>query len=124
MNEQPKRDKFAGLTRKAKRRKLAMEEDERAGDNAAVNAAIRSAKKAARPSKIGLPESKMAPRRSKDKRKKSTSRKVTGHTGTFDRDMGEKKAASREGVRAKRGDIIGGMSKKKGTASGKRKGKR
>lgn len=121
MNEQPKRDKFAGLTRKAKRRKMAMDEDERAGDNAAVNAAIRSAKKAARPTKIGLPESKGLPRRSKEKTNKT--RKATQGKGSFERDMGDKRTASREGVRAKRGDIIGGMGKKKGGA-GKRKGKR
>ena len=101
-----------------------MEEDERAGDNAAVNAAIRSAKKAARPSKIGMPETKTAPRRSKDKAKKSPSRKITGRADTFERDMGEKKTVSREGVRAKRGDVIGGMGKKKGGATGKRKGKK
>ncbi|KAG8219828.1 DEAD-domain-containing protein [Butyriboletus roseoflavus] len=42
----PKRDKYAGLSRKAKRRKMAMEVDKEIGDNAGLNAAIRSAKKA------------------------------------------------------------------------------
>lgn len=51
---QPKRDKFSGLTRRAKRRKMAMEEDKT--DQRAIGASIRSAKKSMRPAKIGMPE--------------------------------------------------------------------
>ncbi|OAX42987.1 DEAD-domain-containing protein [Rhizopogon vinicolor AM-OR11-026] len=107
----PKRDKFAGLTRKAKRRKLALEADKELGQTGAVNAAIRSAKKAARPAKIGIPVSTS---------KKTKTRKATSRAGgAFDRDLSSKAARS-EGVRAKKGDAIGGMGKHKG---GKRKGK-
>ena len=110
---QPKRDKFSGLTRRAKRRKLAMEED--AMETGAIRAAVRSAKKAYRPVKIGEKESKpLRSKASKKQRKKSGAK--TG--GGFDKDLGQR--SSREGVRAKKGDIIGGMNKKKG---GKRKAK-
>lgn len=51
-----KRNKLSGLSRKAKRRKLAVEADKEFGDSKSINAAIRSAKKALRPAKIGLPE--------------------------------------------------------------------
>lgn len=98
----PKRDKFSGLSRKAKRRKMAREEDEAVGDGKALNAAIRSAKKASRPSKIGLPDT--ASRHAKSKgaaRKKS-------RVG-FEKDLGQRNT---EGTRAKRGDSIGGMGKK------------
>ena len=53
---QLKRDKLSGLSRKAKRRKLAMEADKELGDSKSINAAIRSAKKASRLGKTGLPE--------------------------------------------------------------------
>lgn len=125
---QPKRDKFAGLSRRAKRRKLALEEDEadRVG-TVATGAAIRAAKKAARPPKIGEPLPKQAngKGRDKDKRKKKL---VKG----FDSDLsarGKKSGAgagAREGARAKRGDKIGGMGGKKGKSKGGgvKKGKR
>lgn len=90
-----------------------MEEDKELGDNKSVNAAIRSAKKAARPAKIGVPERKV----SKPPKKK---RKVTARSGnTFDSDIGQK-STSREGVRAKKGDTV-----KLGKTSGKKgKGRR
>ncbi|KAF9015182.1 DEAD-domain-containing protein [Cyathus striatus] len=108
----PKRDKFAGLSRRVKRRKLAMEEDKEMGDDKSINAAIRSAKKTSRPTKIGLPESRPSSlkRAQKAKSKKST-RKVT-----FETDLGQR-GSSREGIRAKKGDSVA-MGKK-----GKRKGK-
>jgi len=46
---------MSGLSRKAKRRKLAMENDAKMADGGALRAAVRSAKKAARPKKIGIP---------------------------------------------------------------------
>ncbi|KAG2752414.1 DEAD-domain-containing protein [Suillus brevipes Sb2] len=111
----PKRDKFAGLTRKAKRRKMALEADKELGETGAVNAAIRSAKKAARPAKIGIPEHRNVPASKRTKARKGAS-KTGGNT--FDRDLSSKVARG-EGVHAKKGDAIGGMSKRKG---GKRRG--
>lgn len=111
----PKRDKFAGLTRKAKRRKMALEADKELGETGAVNAAIRSAKKAARPAKIGIPEHRNVPASKRTKARKGAS-KTGGNT--FDRDLSSKVARG-EGVHAKKGDAIGGMGKRKG---GKRRG--
>ncbi|KAI0335286.1 DEAD-domain-containing protein [Cubamyces sp. BRFM 1775] len=112
----PKRDKFAGLSRRAKRRKMAMEEDD-AAESGAIRAAVRSAKKASRPAKIGEPERRTAPSKKKDKKKAARSKTVTKQkSGVFEKDMGQRPV--REGVRAKKGDVIGGMGKKKG---GKRK---
>ncbi|KAH7930992.1 DEAD-domain-containing protein [Leucogyrophana mollusca] len=116
---QPKRDKYAGLSRKAKRRKMAIEEDKELGDSGAVNAAIRLAKKEGRPTKIGLPMNKNA--KSSKRIKSSRKTRVTARTGgAFDRDLSQKTGRG-EGVRAKKGDVIGGMGKKKG--GGKRKSK-
>lgn len=67
----PKRDKHSGLTRKAKRRKLAMETDNELGDSMSINAAIRSAKKASRPTKIGVPE-RVKPKKGSTKPRKSS----------------------------------------------------
>ncbi|KAL1697166.1 P-loop containing nucleoside triphosphate hydrolase protein [Schizophyllum commune] len=117
----PKRDKFSGLSRKAKRRKLANEEDE--ADTNAVAAAIRSAKKASRPTKIGLPEARTA--KSGKNKKKGKPVKVTGKRagGTFDRDLGQKgaKSSSSEGIRAKKSDAVGRVGKKPGKRKGKGK---
>ncbi|KAJ3774939.1 DEAD-domain-containing protein [Lentinula raphanica] len=113
----PKRDKFSGLSRKAKRRKLAREEDHETGNEGAIKSAIRSAKKSMRPSKIGEPE-RHPVKASKTREKKKIRRKlVPGRGGGFERDLGQSR---HEGARAKKGDIIGGMGKKKGT---KRKAK-
>nr|GAT44205.1 DEAD-domain-containing protein [Mycena chlorophos] len=96
--EKPKRDKFAGLTRRAKRRKLAMEEDKEMGDERATAAAIRSAKKSGRPTKIGLPETRPVTKRAKTKSRPA-------RTKGFDKDMGQRRSAG-EGVRAKKGDAV------------------
>ncbi|KAI9063051.1 DEAD-domain-containing protein [Trametes sanguinea] len=112
----PKRDKFAGLSRRAKRRKMALEEDD-AAETGAIRAAVRSAKKASRPVKIGEPERRPAQSKKKDKKKAARSKTVTKQKGSsFEKDLGQRPA--REGVRAKKGDVIGGMGKKRG---GKRK---
>lgn len=98
-----------------------MEDDEELGDDGAVKAAIRSAKKAARPAKIGVPEKRAV--KSKSKSKKSKTKVTTRRAGgAFDQDLGQKGSGGKghEGVRAKKGDVIGGMSKKKG---GKKKTK-
>jgi ATP-dependent RNA helicase DDX27 len=100
---------------------MAMADDEELGGGGAVKAAIRSAKKAARPAKIGVPEKRTS--KSKAKNTKSGVRRVTARAGgVFDRDLEQKGGTSggrREGVRAKKGDAIGGMGKK----GGKRKAK-
>lgn len=103
----PKRGKFAGLSRRAKRRKLTAEVDQAIGDTGAVGAAIRSAKKNARPRKIGLPEQNSKPRKTARSRSKSAGAK----TG-FDRDLGQR--GQHEGIRAKKGDKIGRPGKRRG----------
>lgn len=121
-NSQPKRDKLDGLTRRAKRRKLALEDDNERGDAGAIAASIRSAKKAGRPAPIGEPERRLA-KRTKSKDKSVKRKKPIGRVASagFDRDLGQKKGPS-EGVRARRGDVVGGMGKKKGKGTkGKRK---
>ncbi|KAF9785870.1 DEAD-domain-containing protein [Thelephora terrestris] len=100
----PKRDKFSGLTRRAKRRKTAMEEDET--DQHAIGASIRSAKKAMRPKKIGLPE----PRPQKMKAKKTHGQKKQKNAGSFDHDLGQR--TKPEGIRAKKGDSVGRAGKR------------
>jgi ATP-dependent RNA helicase DDX27 len=104
--QQPKRDKFAGLSRKAKRRKMAMEDVNEKGNSGELNAAIRSAKKAARPAKIGISRPRAA--LGKSKGKKLTTRTSSG----FDRELGQIPGRG-EGTRAKKGDAIGGMGKKR-----------
>jgi len=120
-DDKPKRDKYAGLSRRDKRRKMAMEEDDAGGESGVIRAAVRSAKKAAQPAKIGEPERR--PAAISKKREKNKERKLRGKAaarigGAFDKDLGQRRA--KEGVRAKKGDVIGGMGKKKG---GKRKAK-
>ncbi|KZT74641.1 DEAD-domain-containing protein [Daedalea quercina L-15889] len=120
-DDKPKRDKYAGLSRHTKRRKIAMEEDDAGGESGAIRAAVRSAKKASKPAKIGEPERR--PAAISKKREKNKERKLRGKAaarigGAFDKDHGQRRA--KEGVRAKKGDVIGGMGKKKG---GKRKAK-
>ncbi|KIY52754.1 DEAD-domain-containing protein [Fistulina hepatica ATCC 64428] len=139
-SDKPKRDKYSGLSRKAKRRKMAAEEDEKAGENArATSAAIRAAKKAGRPTKLGVPEARAAHVKSKKKSNKSSAtaaaaagrvRASAGRSGVsvFGMDMGTKKHGhAHEGMRAKKGDTLGRLGKKPGKgkkiAGGKRKGK-
>lgn len=83
---QPKRDKFSGLSRKAKRRKMTLEEDKEAGDSGVLKAAIRSAKRSSRPSKI-----KDSAGGTKSPSLRMKKRKVTASTkGVFERDIGWK----------------------------------
>lgn len=100
---------------------MAMEEDDAGGESGAIRAAVRSAKKSARPAKIGEPERRPAAiskKKEKNKERKLRGKAATRIGGSFDKDLGQRRA--KEGVRAKKGDIIGGMAKKKG---GKRKAK-
>ena len=89
-----KRDKFSGLSRRAKRRKLASETETKE-DKQATDAAIRSAKKAGRPSKINVPNKPHPPSKSKQRGDK------LGKAG-FSHDQGWR-GSQKEGVRAKRG---------------------
>ena len=92
---------------------MALEEEKEEGDRKVVDAAIRAAKKASRPAKIGVPVQQNANRSKKAKRKT----KVTSHGSVFSKDM-EQRSNRGEGVRAKKGDAVAGMNK-----GGKRKGK-
>lgn len=99
---------------------MAMEEDDAAPESGTIRAAVRSAKKAARPARIGEPERRpINNKKAKDKNRKSSHKKVSAKSGSaFEKDLGQR--SSREGVRSKKGDVIGGMGKKKG---GKHKSK-
>ena len=100
-----------------------MEEDE--GESGAIRAAVRSAKKSSRPTKIGMPEARRSlpsKTKSKAREKKRKSGSVAGKKGLFDKDFGEKRGGAgsgREGVRANKSDKIGGMGKKNGKGKGK-----
>ena len=113
---QLKRDKLAGLTRKAKRRKLALKEDAEMGETGAMKAAIRSAKRESRPNKIGLPERPRDARKTKGKEKKNR-KKERGNKIGFEKELGVKRKSAvggREGTRAKKGDALGSGKKKGG----------
>ncbi|KAK4687977.1 ATP-dependent RNA helicase DDX27, partial [Tremellales sp. Uapishka_1] len=105
-----KHGKYDGLSRKAKRRKMALEDDE---DSGAVSAAIRSAKRGARPGKISEPLA-----RPTANKKKSSKGKKRG--SAFD-DVKGKTKSKHEGMRAGRDSV--GMTKKgkKGGKGGKGK---
>lgn len=100
------------MSRRAKRRKMATEADKEIGDTAGLNAAIRSAKKAAKPGKIKMTLSKGPTGLKHSAKSRTRSRALS----TFEQDLSVKKARS-EGIRAKKGDAVGGMGKRK---SGKR----
>lgn len=96
---------------------MAMEED--AGESGAIKAAIRSAKKTQRPAKIGEKQASFPSSKQKSKDKARKQKGTSRSTSVFDKDLGQRSTSTREGVRAKKGDKIGGMGKK----GGKRKGK-
>ena len=95
-----------------------------------MKAAVRSAKKASRPAKIGVPESRVAKQkpRVKEKKKPRSEQLLKGKSGRsmFDQDMGQKRGGvSREGARASSGDAIKGLNGKKvAGGKGKAKGKK
>jgi ATP-dependent RNA helicase DDX27 len=108
--QKPKRDKFSGLTRRAKRRKLAREADAELDDRREIDAAVRSAKRAQRPGKIGEP---LKQHSSKVRKKKS---KVKLRQVGFDKDLADRSkgpgARQREGMRAKKGEGVKGLKPK------------
>ena len=84
-----KRHKYAGLSRKAKRRKMAREEDE--GTKHDVDAAIRQAKKLSRPGKIGLPQDgRSSSKLRRNKKAKSKTKVKNIKSVGFERDMNER----------------------------------
>lgn len=89
-----------------------MEDD--VGETGAIRAAVRSAKKAIRPMKIGESQKSLPQTKKKRADKKSGPKAKSRNGGAFDKEMGQRGTTSGEGVRAKKGDIIGGMGKKKG----------
>lgn len=113
---------MSGLSRKAKRRKMIMEEDKEFDDNKVIGASIRSAKKANRPGKIGEPEKK--PTGPAKKKRKTVSKKPRAGASAFESDFGSKPKAH-EGIRAKKDDAVKGAKKggKPSKAGGKGKGK-
>ncbi|CAG7851596.1 ATP-dependent RNA helicase drs1; AltName: Full=DEAD box RNA helicase 11 [Serendipita indica DSM 11827] len=116
----PKRDKFAGLSRKAKRRKLAQEEDAQIKDSVTIKASIREAKKAQRPTRIGLPEGRKAGKEKRGKAKairKKTSTKLGKGLG-FSKDAAETSRRGREGARASKTDAIGRPKQRQKSSKG------
>ena len=99
---------------------MIMAEDEELGDQKLLNASIRSAKKAARPAKIGVPE--RGGLHTAKKKNKSSTKKPRGG-GSFESDLSQK-SKPREGIRARRDDAVklgnkgggngGNKTKKKG----------
>jgi ATP-dependent RNA helicase DDX27 len=83
---------------------MAMEEDTQM-NNSGISAAVRTAKKAIRPTKIGLPEGKLPTASKKLKAKKARKASKVG----FASDLGSK----REGARAKKSDTVKGLVPKK-----------
>lgn len=76
-----------------------MEED--AGETGAVRAAVRSAKKAARPAKIGLPEpSPQKRRKSKDRGRKQRPDKLAGQKGLFEKEVGGRRKSGGGGAKS------------------------
>ena len=116
-----KRGKYDGLSRKAKRRKMIME-DEAPEKDRSIAASVRSAKKSALPRKI---TEKEAPRAAKKKSMKVKPRRDKpgkvggGKKSAFDSDRGAKGAGGgHEGMRAK--PVKVNLSKK-GSKGGKGK---
>ncbi|CED85271.1 dead-domain-containing protein [Phaffia rhodozyma] len=122
--EKRKRDKYDGLSRRDKRRKMAIEEDAEYNDGNQIAASIRGVKKALRPVKITEDQPKVASL-SKPKKKKPTvggagggGKKIKIGKGAFDTEFGKKGEAARtEGARAGRYDGVG-LGGKKGKGGG------
>lgn len=84
---------------------MAIEEDET--DQRAIGASIRGAKKAMRPTKIGVPEAR--PQMPKAKKSRGGSKKQKS-SSSFDRELGQH--IKTEGIRAKKGDSVGRAGKR------------
>jgi len=84
---------------------MAMEEDET--DQRVIGASIRSAKKAMRPTKIGLPETRLQMPKVKKSRDRPKKQK---NASSFNHDFGQRTKS--EGIRAKEGDSVGRAGKR------------
>jgi ATP-dependent RNA helicase DDX27 len=120
-----KRGKYDGLSRKTKRRKMAIEADEAEGvSSKPIDAAIRSAKKSARPGKIteplAKPASKTKPKFGAAAAKKKRTR-VGGGKGSAFEDGSSK--GGHEGMRAQQTKVNLNKKGNKKSASGGAKGK-
>ncbi|GAA5909291.1 hypothetical protein JCM6882_003790, partial [Rhodosporidiobolus microsporus] len=127
----PKRTPFAGLSRREKRRKIAMREDEEdreTGADREMGASIRAAKKAARPGKHAFAKPDRVPGGEQGGQRKKKKEKV----GKFEREMGvapeasgpggkEKRAGKRERALLKGGSAGGGVKNKLGKMGPKAK---
>jgi ATP-dependent RNA helicase DDX27 len=85
-----------------------MEVDTEIGDNGTIGAAIRSAKRAARPAKIGLHQSEPDPTLVKNSKKRKFGSKRSAVKAPASGD----KSSRTEGVRARKGDAMGRAGKK------------
>jgi ATP-dependent RNA helicase DDX27 len=122
--EKIKRGKYDGLSRQAKRRKMAIEADEQEGTTKATSAAIRAIKKSGRPTKITEPMARPIDKKKDakaDRKRKSKARPVGRPRGSaFDDD----KKGGHEGMRAKPVKVNLLKKGKTGAKGGKGKGKR
>ncbi|MBW0466917.1 hypothetical protein O181_006632 [Austropuccinia psidii MF-1] len=85
----PQRDRFDGLSRKAKRRKMAKEEDAKEKLQPAIKSSIRAAKKAQRPIKINATQAAQDTYNHQNKKVKKV-KKSKKPKSSFDLDMGAK----------------------------------
>lgn len=83
-------------------------EEETKEERKAADAAIRSAKKAARPARIGIPDK---PSSKQGKAKQQKKKKLALGKAGFGQDQGSR-TNQREGIRAKRGDAIGKVKRR------------
>lgn len=116
-----KRDRFDGLSRKQKRRKMGQEEDAKERVLPAINSSIRAAKKSQRPIKITASQSEQDShllKNQKQKRKKSKENKSKKPRSTFSVDLKTPKSSSKPVSKAlKKADTL------KSKSGGKRKSK-
>jgi ATP-dependent RNA helicase DDX27 len=119
-----KHGKYDGLSRREKRSKMAKDEMKEEGDQGAINAGIRAAKKAARPKQLGILEHSQKKAEKKRDKKRKSSAQLTGKAavgGAFQKDLGQRKGNDKPS-RGKGGGGRGG--KKIGARGGGRGGRR
>ncbi|WFC98862.1 RNA helicase [Malassezia yamatoensis] len=121
------KDRFAGLSRRQKRSKLMREEDAKENNSREIDASIRAAKRAQRPTELGVNAPKYQAKPSKPKRRKiSTELRSSEKGGAFGRDMNSSR--SKPGKMAPKKPSTPARNNKsgssgKGQRTGGRKGK-
>lgn len=116
-----KHGKYDGLSRKEKRSRMAKDELKEEGDQGAINAGIRAAKKAARPKQLGVLEYKQKKAEKKGDKKRKSSAHSTGKAvvgGSFREDLGQRGGKTKPS-RGKGGGGERGVSKT-GSRGGRR----